>query len=118
MKIIMNESYMEYRRYTLHITDEYLKVMTEWLRTHAKTPEAIPDITEKMVYNAINHISTGDIVYKFCYPNDHDDWSYETSLFAQISDYISEEMWEDDYDVLDGETDDVEFDIEDYDEEE
>lgn len=119
MKITMDETYKEYRRYTLDITDTYLHSMTEWLRKHTNTPDIIPDITEKMVYNAMNSIKDeNDVTYSYCYPNSHDDWSYETTLFAQIYDYIREDLWEEDYDVLDGESDDVFIDIENYDEEE
>lgn len=115
MKITMDETYKEYRRYTLNITDTYLHNMTEWLRKHTKTPEVIPDITEKMVYCTLNNITNeSNISYRFCYPNSTDDWSYETNLFSQIWEYIDEDIWEDEYDVLDGETDDVCFDVEDY----
>lgn len=119
MEISMFESYREYRRYTLNITDKYLKSMTEWFKIHTKTPEVIPDITEKMVYNAMNSIEDeNDITYSYCYPNSHDDWSYETTLFAQIYDYITEDLWEEDFEVLDGETDETSIEIDGYDEEE
>ena len=119
MEIKMYESYREYREYKLDINDGYLKAMTEWLRKHTDTPDTIPDITEKMVYNAMNSVSMEDnISFKYCYPNSHDDWSYETTLYAQIYDYITEDLWEEEYDVLDGETDETSIEIDDYDEEE
>ena len=87
------------------IRDEDLKDLKKRIQIYAKDPDVIPDFTDDMIVNIINHDwnDERDIEIEVKVYNNS---FYKTMLYDYAWDILNDWIWEADFEEVDGETDD------------
>lgn len=101
VKYVKQEEIQETREYSIEIDDEYLRGITEEIKSRAVNPDEVPDITFDILHAAVYYDDNSldkTIMIKGFYGN-----SYEDTLLGLVKDIIDDAVWDTTYSVVDSE---------------